>query len=105
MGCPGFWDSCAQNKTSEILKNAFQEFWDSCAQNKASEVSKHDFQEFWDSCAQNKTAEISNKCTFINFGTLVRTTKLQKSKKCVPGILGLLCAEQNVEDLKKYYYI
>ena len=31
-----FWDSCAQNKTSDILKIALHNFWDSCAQNKTS---------------------------------------------------------------------
>ena len=55
-----FWDSCAQNKTSEIskttlpgillllradqnvgnLKNALQDFYDSSAQTKTSEISK-----------------------------------------------------------------
>ena len=39
----------------------FQEFWDSCAQNQTSEISKMDVQEFWDSCAQNKTSEISKQ--------------------------------------------
>ena len=34
-----FWDSCAQNKTSEISKNRVHEFGDSCAQNKTSEIS------------------------------------------------------------------
>ena len=38
-------------------------------------------QEFWDSCAQNKTSEIS--------------------KNQLPEILGLLCAEQDVGNLKK----
>ena len=38
------------------------------------------FQEFWYSCAQNKTSEIS--------------------KNAPSGILGLLCAEQNVRNLK-----
>ena len=42
---------------------------------------KSDFQEFWDSCAQNKTSEIS--------------------KSRLSGILGLLCAEQDVGNLKK----
>ena len=40
-------------------KMNFQEFWDSWAQNKTSEISENHFPEFWDSCAQNKTSEIS----------------------------------------------
>ena len=47
----------------------FQEFWDSCAQNKTSEIYKMDVQEFWDSCEQNKTSEISKQCTFRNSWT------------------------------------
>ena len=70
------WDAFAQNKTSEISKMDFQQFWDSCAQNKTSEISKMDFQQFWDSCVENKTSEISTIA--------------------LSGILGLLCAGQDV---------
>ena len=114
-----FRDSCAQKKTSEIstnglsgilgllcaeqdvgnLKNCtfwnygtpvrrtdrrksqqlhFHELWGSCAQNKTSEISKMDIGDFWDSCAQNKGSEISKS-----------------------GIMGLLCADQNVGNLTK----
>ena len=63
-------------------KMHFQEFRDSCAQNKTSEIStKIHFQEFWDSCAQNKTSEISNNA--------------------FSRILGLLCAQQDIANLKK----
>ena len=120
-----FWDSCAQNKTSEISTNTlsrvlgllcaeqdvgnqtnitfrnsgtpgrrtrrrksenihFQEFWDSLAQNKTSKISKKHFQEFWDSCAQNKTSEIS--------------------KNTLSRVLGLLCAEQNIRNLKQMHF-
>ena len=77
---PKFWDSCAQNKTSEIPKMDFQELWISCAQNKTSEISKNGLQEFWDSCALNKRSHISNNA--------------------LAKFLGLLCAEQNVGILK-----
>ena len=43
-----FWDSCAQNKTSEIPKMDFQEFWDS---QDVGNLKKMHFQEFRDSCA------------------------------------------------------
>ena len=62
-------------------KTDFQEFWDSCAQNKTSEISKMDFQEFWDSCAQNKTSEISKADIVIIYGSSVRRTKRRKSQK------------------------
>ena len=79
-------------------------------------------QEFWDSCAQNKTSEISKKCTSRNSGTPVRRTRRRKSQKMnfqdfldscaqnktseiptngLSGFVGLLCAEQNVINLKK----
>ena len=119
-----FWDSCAQNKMSEISTNApsgilglpcveqhvgnlnkwtfmnswtpvrrtrrrksqkmnVQQLWDSCAQNKTSEIYKKlNFQKLWDSCAQNKTSGIQTKTTRSEF-------------------VGLPCAEQNVEYLKK----
>ena len=59
----------------------FQKFWDSRAQDKTMEMYKMHFQEFWDSCAQNKTSEISTNG--------------------LSGIMGLLCAEQNVGNVKK----
>ena len=83
-----FWDSCAQNKTSEISKNRFylykstfrhsgtpvrrikcrkyqtnalQKLWDSCAQNKTLYFANTRLsRKVWDSCAQNRTSEISN---------------------------------------------
>ena len=77
-----FWDSCAQNKTSEISK-MWLESWDSRAQNNASEISKsalseilgpvrrterrnfkHHLQKFGDSCAQD-TSEVSKNVSFV----------------------------------------
>ena len=77
-----FWDSCAQNKTSEIQKNGLVGMVGLlCAEQDVGNLSKRTFknsgtpvrrttrrksqhlhfQEFWDSCAQNKTSEISKK--------------------------------------------
>ena len=96
-----FWDSCAQNKTSEISKNALSGILGFlgaeqdvgnikkslsrilgplCAE-QTSEISKMGFQEVWHSCAQNNTSEIS--------------------KNALSGILGLLCAERNAGHLKQ----
>ena len=47
-----------------------------CAEQDVENLKKLDFQEFWDSCPQNKTSEIQ--------------------KNGLSGILGLLCAEQDV---------
>ena len=44
-------------------------------------IQKVHLQDFWDSCAQNKTSEIS--------------------RNALSGVLGLLCAEQDVGNLKK----
>ena len=71
-----FWDSCAQNKTSEISKHALSVILGLlCAEQNGGHLNKNDVQEFWDPFAQNKTWEISSN------GLL--------------GILGLLCAEPN----------
>ena len=76
-----FWDSCAQNKTSEISKSALSGILGLlCAGQDVGNLNKMHFQEFWDSCAQNKTSKIS--------------------KNAFQGILGLLCAEQTVGNLK-----
>ena len=122
MHCQVFWDSCAQNNTSEISTNAlsgilghvcaernFRNLKNAlsgilgllCAEEDVGNLKKWtfrisgtpvrrtrrrksqeiDFQEFWDSCAQNKTSEVS--------------------KNGLSGILGLLCVEQDVGNLKK----
>ena len=75
-----FWDSCVQNKTSEISNNGLSGILGIL---RTSEISKNDFHEFWGSCAQNKTSGIS--------------------KHALSGIMGLLCAEQNVGNLKNVY--
>ena len=72
---------CVEQDVGNLKKMDFQEFRDSCAQNKRQKSKKKNFQGFWDSCAQNKTSEIS--------------------KNALSGILGLLCAEQDVGNLKK----
>ena len=48
-----------RTKRRKSQKMDFQEFWDSCAQNKTSEIPKMDFQDISDSNAQNKASEIS----------------------------------------------
>ena len=96
-----FWDSCAQNKTSEISKTALSGILGLlCAEQNVGNLKKCSFmnsgtpvrrtrrrksqemdcREFWDSCAQNRTSEISKKCTFRNSGTPVRRTERQKSQ-------------------------
>ena len=66
--------------------------------------SKHmDFQEFWDSCAQNKASEISKHILSTILGLLYEPRKSQTTRRS--RILGLLCAEQNVENLKKNTHV
>ena len=118
-----FWDSCAQNKTSEISKNAlsgilgllgaeqdvgnlkkctFRKQGTPVHRTRRRKSQQMHVQEFWDSCAQNKTSEISRTCSFRTSGTPVRRTRRRKSQKhALSGILGLLCAEQNVGNFKK----
>ena len=101
MDFPEFWDSSAQNKPSEISKNAlsgspgllgaeqdvvnlkkgtFRNSETSVRRTRRRKSHKMHFQEFWDCWAQNKTSEISTKAR--------------------SGILGLLGAEQDVGNLK-----
>ena len=54
-----FWDSCTQNKASEISKIALSgSLGLLCAEQNVGNLKKH-FQDFWDSGAQNKTSKIS----------------------------------------------
>ena len=117
--CPGQLRCLGQNVFSEIELSGILGLL--CVEQDVGNLPKLDCQEFWDSCAQNKTSEISNKCTSRNSGTPVRRTKRQKSQNmhfqefwdscaqnktseistnALPGILGLLCAEQNVGNLE-----
>ena len=105
LHCLEFWDSCAQNRTSEISKNAlsgilgllfaeqnvgnlnnytFRNYATPVRRTRRRKYQKMDCQEFWDSCAQNKTSEVS--------------------KAAVSGILRLLCAEQDDENLRNYTF-
>ena len=67
------------------------------------------FQVIWDSCAQNKTSEISKNglsgvlgllCAEQSVGNLKKQS-VGNLKNALSGILGLLCAEQDVGNLKK----
>ena len=76
------WGRTCSQKTDFLLSKplvpgSFAAWGRTCSQ-------KTDFQEFWDPCVQNKTSEIS--------------------KNALSGILGLLCAEQDVGNLKKWTF-
>ena len=114
---------CTEQDVGNLNKMHFQEFWDSCAQNKTSEVLKKHalsgilgllceeqdvgnlknmhFQELWDSCAQNYTSEFSNTCSFRNSGTPVRRRRRRKYQNGPSEIMGPLCAEQDAGNLNK----
>ena len=72
---------CAEQNVRNLNKCTFRNSGAPVRRTKGRKSQKLHFQEFCDSCAQNKTSEISTD-------TLSR-------------ILGLLCAEQNVRNLKK----
>ena len=123
----------------------FQEFWNSCAQNKTSEISNNALSGMVGLLCAEQDAGNLRKCTFNNSGTPVRRTRRQKSQTCTPknsgtpvrrprrrtsqkmdvqefwdscaqnktseisknefsGILGLRCAEQNVGNLNKLHF-
>ena len=102
IDCQESWHSCAQNKTSEISNDGLSGILGHlCAEQNVGNLEKWtfrnsgtpvrrpkrrksrkmDFQDCWDSCALNKTSEIS--------------------KNALSGILGLLCAEQGVGNIKQ----
>ena len=79
------WDSCAQEKNVGNIKICtFRKYGIPVRRTKRQKSQKMDFQDFWDSCALNKTSYISNNA--------------------LSEILGLLCAEQNVGNLKNYTF-
>ena len=91
-----------RTKRRKYQKLYFHKFWDSCAQNKASEIAKQmDVQEFWDSCAQNRTSEITKTWLSGIMGLLCADQDVGNIKNGLSGILGLLGAEQDVGNLKK----
>ena len=71
---------CAEQNVGNLRKWTFGNSGAPVRRTKGRKSQKMDFQEFWDSCAQNKTSEISTNA--------------------LSGILGLLCAEQDVGNLK-----
>ena len=71
---------CAAQDVGNLKKWTFKNSGAPVRRRRRRKSQKMDFQEFWDSCALNKTSEIS--------------------KHALSGILGLLCAEQGVGNLK-----
>ena len=53
-----------------------------CAQNKTSEISKNALLEILGLLGAEQNVENLNKCTFRNSGTPVRSTERRKSQKC-----------------------
>ena len=102
MDVQEFWDSCAQHKTSEISKNVLSQILGLlCAEQDVGNRKKLTFRNSGTPVSRTKRRK-SRKMTFKNSGTPVRRTTRRKYKKQngLSGILGLLCAEQNVGNLK-----
>ena len=141
MNFQELWDSYAQNKTSEILKKmtfnncgtpvrrtkrrksqqklTFGISGTAVRRTKRRKSKNMDFQEFGDACAQNKTSEISRnalseilrllcaeqdvgnvkKCIVIMYGTSVRRTKRRKSQKAQFQEFGDSCAQNEASDI------
>ena len=58
------------------------------------------FQEFWDSCAQNKTSEISKHALSDSFGLLCAEQNVGNIKNTRSWFVGLWLAEQSVGNPK-----
>ena len=92
---------CAEQDVGNMKKCTFRNSGTPVRRTTSRKYQQLHFREFWDSCAQNKASEISKTCTFRNSRTLVRrTTRRSSQKHAVSGIVGLLCAEQDVGNLK-----
>ena len=90
----------AEPRTSQELH--FPEFWDSCAQNKTSEISKNALSRILRLLCAEQDAENLKTCTFRNSGTPVRRTRRRKSQQnALSRIMGLLLAEQHVGNANK----
>ena len=81
----------------------FQEFWESCAQNKTSNISEHAVSIILGLlCAEKYSVGNLKTCTFRNCETPIRRTQRRGiSKSALSKFLGLRLAEQNVGSLKK----
>ena len=111
-----------EQDVGHLQKCTFRNFWDSCTQKKTSEISFKALSGILGLLCAEPNVGNRNKCTFRNSRIPARRTKRQKSRKmhvhefcdscaqnklsgisknALLGILGLLCAEQNVGNLKK----
>ena len=117
-----FWDSCAQNKTSEISKNELSGILGLlCAEQDIGNL-KHctlrksgtpariiqrrksptlHFQKLWDSCAQNKTPDISKHALSDILGLRFAEQSVGNLKNALSKGMGFRFAEHNVGNLKK----
>ena len=99
-----FWDSSSQINTSYISTRPLSGILGLlCAEQNVGNLNNKliHVHKFGDSDSQNKTSKIQ-KCTFRNYGTLVRRTTHRKSKEnTLSDILGLWLAEQNVGNPEK----
>ena len=75
---------CAEQNVGNLKKRTSRNYGTPVRRTRRRKSQQIDFQEFWDSCAQNKTSDIS--------------------RIALSGILGLLCAEQNVGNLKNMHF-
>ena len=75
---------CAEQDVGNLKKWTFRKSGAPVRRTRRRTSQKNDFQEFWDSCALNKTSYISNNA--------------------LSEFLGLLCAEQNVGNLKNMHF-
>ena len=95
-----FRKSSATNSRSRQYQTLHaQEVWDSCAQNKASEISKNALSEILGVlCAEQHVGNLDN-CTFRNSGTPVRRTTRRKSRKMHFQKLWDSCAQNKTSEI------
>ena len=77
-----FWDSCAQNKTSEISnKCTFRKYGTPVRRTRRRKSQKNGLSGILGLLRAGQTSEISHTWTFRSFGAPVRRTKRRKSSK------------------------
>ena len=94
------WDSCAQNKTLEISKNALPRILGLlCAEQNVGNIPNLAFKNPGTPVRRTQRQN-SQKMHFQKLWTLVRRTKCQKYQTCTFILFGLQLAERNVGNLK-----
>ena len=91
---------CAEQDVGNLKKNIVRDYGTPMRRTRRWKYQQMYFQEFWDSCTQNERRKSQKHELSRIMGRLCAEQNVGNLKKTRSGILGLLCAEQNVVNLK-----